>query len=61
MNPYLIIVGLPLVCSIVGAIYIWNTPRYAAKPLPNMEWRTEKPLPRVEVDAETEDVNAIAA
>ena len=56
MSPYLIIVGLPLLSAIVGAIYIWNTPKYAAKPLPDVSaWRDEKP--RVE-DAETEDAKA---
>jgi hypothetical protein len=54
MSPYLIIVGLPLICSIVGAIYIWRTPKYAAKPVPDVsKWREEKP--RVDMDAEMEE------
>jgi hypothetical protein len=53
MNPYLIIVGLPLVSGIVGAVYIWNTPKYASKPLPEMHWRTEKPRHEI-VQEETE-------
>jgi len=43
MSPYLIIVGLPIACGIVGLVHVWRAPRYVAKPMPNMEWRTEKP------------------
>lgn len=62
MSPYVIIIGLPLVSGIIGAIYIWNTPRYAAKPLPDISaWREEKPRVMNHLDEETEDANAKAA
>jgi hypothetical protein len=56
MNPILVIVGLPIVCGIVGLIHVWRAPRYAAKPMPEMNWRTNKP--RVDISEEMEELAA---
>ena len=53
MSPLLIVVGLPLVCGIVGAIYIWHAPKYIRTPMPELNWRTGRP--RIEMDLEMEE------
>ena len=58
MSPLLIIVGLPLISSIVGAIYIWHAPKYIRTPMPELSWRNGTERPRVDMDAETEELAA---